>query len=184
MIIGSDTMAEVDLETAPKKNKKLHNYFVVILLFLVCIGLVLYLCELYKVHQEEKMKVPIIRDSLGEIYQKDLDYYIVDNPTSVVYMCTANDDVCRTFEKSFKKLLKKKDYNDEIIYLNLTDLDQEEFVNSFNQKYPYKEDITSHYPVFVLFDDGKVIGILQGTEEKPLTVSKVKNFLELNEIGE
>ena len=180
MIIGSDAMAEV----VEEKSNKLHRYLAVVLLFLVCIGFVLYLCELYKVDKEEKRKIPVIRDALGEIYPDDLDYYVVDNPTSVIYMCTANNDVCRTFEKGFKKLLQKKDYNGEIIYLNLTDIDLDEFTNAFNQKYPYKGGITTNYPAFILFEDGKVVSILEGTVEKPLTVSKVKNYLELNEIGE
>ena len=32
----------------------------------------------------------------------DLDHYVLDNPTTIIYMCTANDDECRNFEKDFK----------------------------------------------------------------------------------
>ena len=99
-------------------------------------------------------------------------------------MCTANDDTCRTFEKSFKKLLQKKDYRNQIIYLNLTDVNQDEFVNEFNRKYSYKVNLTTNYPAFVLFEDGKIKSILQGKNNKSLEISKVKQFLELNEIGD
>ncbi len=167
-----------------EKKKTIHNYILLVILFVVTFGVVIYLCRWYNVYNEYQKETPVIRGSLMEIGNDDLEHYILDNPTAVIYMCTAKDDECRLFEKSFKKLLKKRDYNNEIIYLNLSDLDQDEFVNSFNNKYNYKIKLTTHYPAFVLFEDGKVVSVLQGSSEKKLTVSKVKQFLELNEIGE
>ena len=166
-----------------EKKKVVRNYILLGFIFVVSIGAVLYFCQLYKVSDEERKKVPIISGLLQEIYHDDLEHYIMDNPTTIIYMCIANGDVCRNFERDFKKLLKKKEYN-QIIYLNLTDLDQEEFIKDFNSVYQYKNRLTSYYPAFVLFEDGKVKNILQGSEDKPLTISKVRHFLELNEIGE
>ena len=171
-------------EKEEQKKKKVHNYVILIALFLGCILVVLYLCKLFTIQREEALKIPVIRDSLGEIYYEDLEHYLKENPTSVIYMCVANNDTCRSFEKKFKKLLQKKNYNDEIIYLNLTDADQEEVINHFNQKYSYKNGVTNNYPLFVFFEDGKIKSILQGNKNKPLTISKVKSFFELNEIGE
>ncbi len=167
-----------------EKPNKLRNYLLLLFLFLFCIVLVLYLCKIYKVNDEEKKKTPVISGAISEIYYEDLEHYLMDNPTVVLYLCTANDDVCRSFERDFKKLLKKKEYNDQIIYLNLTDLEQDDFVNNFNNSYPYKEKLTVDYPAFVLFEDGKIKSILQGTLEKPLTIVKTKQFLDINKIGE
>ena len=167
-----------------KENKALHNYIIVILAFLLCIGVVLYFCRIYKIREEEQRKIPVIRGSVLEIYEEDLKHYVMDTPTTLVYMCTSNSDTCRTFEKSLKKLLQKEDYDNEIVYLNLTDLDQESFVEEFNQEYPYKTKLTVNYPVFVLFEEGKIKNILQGAPNKSLTITKVKTFIELNEIGD
>ena len=173
------------MKKTDKENKKsIKNYILLIILFIASIGLILYLCELYKVNKEEQMKTPVIDGALLEIYSTDLEHYIMDNPTTVIYMCTADNETCRVFERDFKKLLKKKDYDNQIIYLNLTDLDQNSFVEEFNNKYSYKNKLTTNYPAFVLFEDGKIRGILQGNEKKSLTLEKVKQFLELNEIGE
>ncbi len=157
-----------------------RNYMLLILLFVGMIVMVLYICELYKVSDEERKRVPIIEGALQEIYNDDLEHYIMDNPTTIIYMCTANGDVCREFERDFSKLLKKKDYSNQLIYLNLTDLNQEEFVKNFNNLYNYKKQLTSYYPAFILFEDGKVKNILQGNKDKPLNIIKVKQFLELN----
>lgn len=167
-----------------ESNKTLHNYLILITIFIICIGFVLYLCKWYQVYETYQKETPVIRDSLQEIVNDELEHYVVDNPTTVIYMCTATDDVCRSFERDFKKLLKKKNYYDQIVYLNLTDLDQESFVQLFNERYSYKTPLTTHYPAFVLFEDGKITSVLQGNEKRALTVTMVKQFLELNDIGE
>ena len=167
-----------------KEAKKTHNYIVLVLLFLICIVVVLYVCNIYKVNEEEQLKIPVIRDAISEIYPEDLEHYVLDNPVSVIYICTANNEKCRSFEKNFKKLLRKKDYNNQVVYLNVTDEDQDTFISNFNQKYSYKNKLTTNYPAFIIFEDGVVDGILQGKNNKSLTISKVKNFLDLYEIGE
>ena len=168
-----------------KENKKtIKNYVLLILLFIASIGLVFYLRELYEVNKKEQLKTPVIDGALLEIYETDLEHYVLDNPTTVIYMCTADNEKCRVFERDFKKLLKKKNYDDQIIYLNLTDLNQESFVNNFNEKYKYKTKLTTNYPAFVLFEDGKIKNILQGNDKEGLTLVKVKQFLDLNKIGE
>ena len=168
-----------------KSRKRLiHNYVLLICLFICCGAFVLYLCELYKVNEAEKMKTPVIRGTLLEIYPEDLEHYVLDNPSTLIYMCTADNEDCRSFEKAFKKFLDKKELYDQIIYLNLTGLDQNKFVDNFNEKYNYKILLKTNYPAFVLFEDGGVTSILQESNKKKLTVTKLRQFLELNEIGE
>ena len=175
-------MSEVEEE----KDKKgsFRNYVILFVICILCMGLVLYICKIYKVYDEEQKMVPIIRGELSEIYQEDLEHHILENPTVVLYMCTSNDLVCRDFEKRFIKLLKKKDFANEIVYLNLTNQDIDTFINNFNNSYNYRVKLTKNYPSFVLFEDGKIKGILQGSKNSKLTIGKVKQFLELNEIGE
>ena len=170
--------------TLEKKDKKIvRNYIITIVLFIACCGLVLYLRELYRVNEAEQKKIPVIQGYISEIYNDDLEHYIMDNPNGVIYMCIANDENCRAFEREFKKLLKKDEYSDNLAYLNLIDVDQNEFLNNFNSKYIYKTKLSKEYPAFVLFEDGKVKAILQ-EKSKKLDIVKVKHFLELSEIGE
>jgi predicted bacteriocin transport accessory protein len=169
-------------ETTSKN--KIKNYIILVVIFLLCMGLVLYFCKWYKVYDEYQKETPVIRDSLFEIVSDDLEHYVLENPSTVIYMCTATNNTCRTFEKDFKKLIKQDELSDDIVYLNLSDLDQDEFVSEFNSKYNYKIKLTTDYPAFVLFEDGKVVSVLQGSDDSKLTISKVKQFLELNDIGE
>lgn len=167
-----------------ENNKLLKNYFVLICLFTICILFVLYLCKVYVITQEEKRKIPVIGNTLSQIYTDDLDHYVMDNPMAIIYMCQANDETCRIFERDFKKLINKYHYENQIIYLNLTDVNLEAFLVKFNNTYNYKVQLNGKYPAFVLFEDGKIKSILQSNSKSTLTVSKVRQFLELNEVGE
>ena len=54
----------------------------------------------------------------------------------------------------------------DISYVNLTNANQEEFVNNFNNKYSAKKKITSSYPALVVLDNGKISDIIQHTIAK------------------
>lgn len=163
-----------------KSKKRIKNYIILVVIFALCCGFTLYLCEWYNVYSDYKKQTPVIRGTLSEINTEDLDHYVVDIPSVIVYMCTSYDDNCRNFERDFKKYINKKDLHDSIVYLNISDVDQKQFVDEFNNKYNYKVKLNGNYPALVSFKDGKVDSILQSDKNKKLSISKVDNFLELN----
>ncbi len=165
-------------------KKKVKNYFILILIFVLGIGITLYLSRLYHVYDEYQKQTPVIRGAVSELTNEELEHYLLENPTTVLYMCTASDMLCRNFEKDFKKLIEKDNLQEKIVYLNLSDIDQKEFVDSFNEKYPYRNKLTSRYPAIVLFEEGKIINILQGSSKEKLTIKKTEQFIDLNNIGE
>lgn len=165
-------------------KKKVKNYFILILIFVLGIGITLYLSRLYHVYDEYQKQTPVIRGVVSELTNEELEHYLLENPTTVLYMCTASDMLCRNFEKDFKKLIEKDNLQEKIVYLNLSDIDQKEFVDSFNEKYPYRNKLTSRYPAIVLFEEGKIINILQGSSKEKLTIKKAEQFIDLNNIGE
>ena len=175
---------EVEAHEEEKERSLFKRYLILAFIFILCMGLVIYLCKWYKVYDDYQKEIPVIRDTLSEITDVDLEHYILDNPTTVIYMCTASDEVCRGFEKDFKKLVIKKEYTDKIVYLNLSGLDQEKFVEDFNNKYNFKIKLTVDYPAVVMFEDGKITSLLQENDKRDFTISTVKDYLELNMIGE
>ncbi|MBR3211111.1 MAG: hypothetical protein IKF71_04170 [Bacilli bacterium] len=163
-----------------KQKNYVKNSIILVALFCGCIFLTLYFCRWYEVYKEYEKEIPIIRGVLFEITPKDLEHYVVDNSSAIVYLCTANGEECRSFEKDFKKYVQKNGIAEEVVYLNLTGVDQEEFVDQFNNRYPSKHKLSGKYPAFVVFQDGKVSSILQGGKNVKITLSKVQNFLEVN----
>lgn len=168
------------------KEKKIaaKNYIIITLIFAATICLTLYLCSCYNVYNESQKEIPVIRGTLSEITDSDFEHYIMENQNSNIYMCTASNLKCRNFEKDFKKLLNKKNLQESFIYLNLSNTNQESFIKSFNEKYPYKIALTENYPAIVIFEDGKISNLLQKNKDEELTMSQVKQFIELNKIGE
>ena len=173
-------MKEIKTRKIPAKN-----YILVGVLFVAVVLLLWYFSKWYQVYNDYQRKTPVIRGTLSEITDLELDHYLMENPTAVIYMCTSSASRCRNFEKSFKKVLEQDEVlKTNIIYLNLSDINQEEFVNEFNQKYSYKSKLTTNYPALVLFEDGKVIGLLQEKKDKNLNASEVQSYLHLHDIGE
>lgn len=167
-----------------KKKVGVKNYAILALIFAVGIGLTLYLCNWYNVYDAYQKETPVIRGTLSEITKDELEHYILENPTTVIYMCTASDITCRDYEKDFKKLVEKEELQEVIVYLNLNDVNEKEFIDSFNNMYPYKVKLTKYYPALVIFEEGKIRNILQGKEDEKLTITKTKQFIEMNRIGE
>ena len=49
------------------------------------------------------------------------------------------------------------------------------------EDYVLTNKLTSNYPAFILFRDGKYVSLLQDNSKKTLTISKLDNFIELND---
>lgn len=167
-----------------EKAKKIptKNYVILVVLFIAIIALVLYLCNLYHVYDAHQREIPVIRDTLFEIQPDELEHYVMENPTTVFYMCTASSDVCRDYEKDLKKLVQKEELQNAIIYVNLSNVNRDEFVETFNAKYPYKNSLKKNYPAFVVFGDGEVSSILQADKGERLTLSETEQFIKINRI--
>ena len=174
----------MDRKTEEERIIPTKNYILLVVLFVAIVALVLYLCNLYHVYDEHQREIPVIRGTLSEIQPDELEHYLMENPTSVIYMCTASDESCRDYERDLKRLVEKKELQERIIYVNLSDVDSFEFVDKFNARYPYRVSLKQNYPAFVAFEDGEIRSILQADKNDELTISETEQFIELNQIEE
>lgn len=162
-----------------KKNNLVRNYIILAVFILIGVGLTLYFCKVYKVYDDYQKATPVIQGVLSEITPEELNHYVVDNSQMVIYMCTASNENCRHFEKDFKKYIARESVQDNIIYLNLSETDLDQFITDFNNTYKYKHKLTKDLPALVAFTDGNVDAILQEKKNKKLSVSKAKHFLDI-----
>lgn len=166
-----------------EKKITIKSYLILAAIFILTIFLTIYLCKCYQVYSESMKEIPVIRGTLSEITSEELEHYVQENPNCVVYVCTASDQRCREYEEKFKKLIKKQNLQEEIVYLNVSNVEQEEFIKSFNDTYKHKVELNSNYPAILLFEDKAISSILQ-EKDSELSITKTKNFIELNNIGE
>lgn len=160
------------------------NYLILALIFIAATAVTIYLCSVYNVYQEDKLQVPVIRGTLSEITSEELDPYISENPTVMMYICTASNETCRKYEKSLKKYIVREELQERMVYLNITTEEAEKFADSFNEKYTTSLKLKDRYPALIIFEEGKVTHLLQAKENEKLTITKTKQFMELHGIGE
>ena len=169
------------LKTEKKVPKK--NYGILLVLFLLTFLLTYYIYRWYVVYSDYQNNIPVIKDSLVELTEEEMEHYISDNPTTTIYVCTASDINCRNFEKSFKKLIENKSLKEYIAYVNISDTDEKEFIDRFNTNHQYKKRALSRYPALIYFEDGEISDILQETNAEKITITEVKEFIKRNKIG-
>ena len=168
-----------------KDKKLMKNYIILCCIFIAVFLLMLYINKWHHAYIDYEKETPVIRGTLkSEITVDDFEHFMYENPSSVIYMCTSLSETCRSFEKEFKQFVVKRNLQDSIVYLNLTNSDISKFVNDFNNDYKYKINLTSNYPALVEFSDGKVTSLIEGTTDEPLTIKEVTSFIDINHIGE
>ncbi len=167
-------MSKKDLRRIPLKN-----YFIFVGVLLIVCLIVLYFVNWYKVYEDYQMEIPVIEGHLADITVEEVDHYVVENPTTILYMCTSYDKDCRDFEEKFIRYLEDEKLNDTVVYLNLNDVDLERFVDDFNKKYNYRVKLDSNYPAIVIFEGGSIIDMLQ-VDGDDLTITKTDNFFSNN----
>lgn len=167
-----------------ERNIGVKNYLIIGLIFLVATVVTVYLCNVYSVYQESKLEIPVIRGTLSEITSEELEHFISENPTVLLYICTASDESCRNYERDLKKLVTRKELQNELIYLNISLDEKETFVKTFNETYTSRVKLTDQFPAIIALEEGKTVHILQPKNNERLTISKTQQFIELHKIGE
>ena len=170
-----------------KENERkigIKNYLIITLIFILATAITLYLCNVYRVYEESKRQIPILRGTLYEIKSEELEHYLSENPTTMLYICTASNLTCRNYEKDLKKYVVKEELQEIIIYLNLSEEEKETFAETFNQKYSTSLKLKNNYPSLVIVEDGKITHILQNKENEKLTITKTRQFMDLHKIGD
>lgn len=165
-----------------EKKIPTKNYVILLVIFLITFLLAYYIYKWYEVYSEYQNDIPVIRDSLNEVSEEEMDHYVRENQLSVVYICTAADIRCRNFEKSFKKLVEQDSLKEYMIYVNLTEDNKNDFVEHFNSSYPSKRKL-HQYPALIVFEDGEISDIIEESKTEKLSISEIKRFLKRNQIG-
>ena len=86
-----------NLKSNDEQKKGIKNYFILIAIFLVVIFITLYFCNWYNVYNEYAMETPVIRGTLFELIPDEIDHYVQENPTTILYLCTSKSFTSKFF---------------------------------------------------------------------------------------
>ena len=160
------------------KKKQKKNYVVLIVIYAVVIVLVLYLASWYNTYKNYQNEIPVLKDVVSEISPSEFEHYLTENPSPVLYLCTASDSDCRDFEETIKSPLEKNNY-ENLVYINLEDVeDKETYIKGLLEGTDFTIGRT---PCLIKFTDGKVTAVEDGLNGALLTRDEALNFLDIND---
>ena len=162
------------------KKKQKKNYVVLVVIYAVVIVLVLYLASWYNTYKTYQNEIPVLKDVVSEISPSEFEHYLTENPSPVLYLCTASDSDCREFEETIKSPLEKNNYED-LIYVNLEDVDDKaSYVNEILSSFSGKDFTIDRTPCLIKFTEGVVTAVEDGLNGALLTRDEALNFLDIN----
>ena len=155
------------------------NYvkYAVIVFFTLLISIIAFI--IYNNHKNYEKDLPILRNKVSEINIDDVDNYIDENESVLLYFGVVHDKNSESIEKEMIDMIDK--YHIDFVYVNLTDVkNKKDYFKSFNNKYSKGKNI-DNYPAFVYIKDKEIVDIVQ-REDRYLKIEEVSNFIDSNEI--
>lgn len=154
------------------KKIPLKNYFILGIILVSSIFIVLYINKLYL---STKNNDNILNGFIKEIKTQEIDNYIIENPNFIIYLGYKNNDN-KSFEKKFKKLVTKYDLQKDIVFIDISQFNDETF-NKFCKKYADK--LLKKDSSLIIVDNQKVIDVLDITKGNN-DIELVKMFFKKN----
>ena len=154
------------------KRIPLKNYFILGIILASSIFIVLYINKLYL---STKNNDNILNGFIKEIKTQEIDNYIIENPNFIIYLGYKNNDN-KSFEKKFKKLVTKYDLQKDIVFIDISQFNDETF-NNFCKKYADK--LLKKDSSLIIVDNQKVIDVLDITKGNN-DIELVKMFFKKN----
>lgn len=156
-----------------KKNIPLKNYVILGIIIVFSIFVVFYARSWYVTAEEYYRNNSVILDTVAEINSEEISNYAVDNPSFVLYVASGSNVDVRDFEKKFKKFILQNDLNNNVLYLNLSNVDVNQFNNQMNSLTIKNEKsalIDQTSSAIYIFKEGKIVKIMNSTPD----IDKIK----------
>lgn len=155
----------------------LKNYILLAVVLLVTIILVIYFYMWYGKYEESILTTPIMDKYMQVINYNELDEYLVENKNPVIYSSVLKDEEIRTFEIKFKKFISDNSLKNNILYLDLTSvINDNKIIKSLKEKYKLEDKDITNLPLIMTFRDGKIISIYD-IKENNYDLENLKNYL-------
>ena len=164
-----------------KRDIPFKNYITLGIIIICTLLVSMYVFSWYRQYSSHKINKPIITEALREVEYDNLDDVLQERDILVMYLCTTDEDICRSFEKKFKDYVKKNNLTDEIIYLNLGySNDETDLLSKVYLKYKSDNLVKKvfGYPTLLIFNQGKIVDVLSSNSKNKVDIEEVNEFLE------
>jgi len=144
-----------------KRNIPLKNYIVLLLIIFLTIVLLVYLTNVYNKKRDYDESKNIRMSFLKIMQEDDFENFITENQEFVLYISNSDNQNIVDFEKDMKKLVIKKGYDKEMIYLNSKNL-SDKFIETIKNYFSdsLKKENIKLLPNVLIIKNGKISNIL------------------------
>ena len=171
---------------ASKKSKNtnkeipIKNYIILGTIIIITLLVAIYLFSWYRQYTDNKVSEPVITNTLREVEYNNLNTVLKERDVLIMYMCTTDEDICRSVEKKFASYVKDNNLTEEIVYLNLGySSDENGLLDKVYSNYK-SDDLVKKvysYPTLLIFNQGKIVDVLSSNGKNTITINQVKDFL-------
>ena len=140
----------------------LKNYIVLCVIIVLTVISVFYVRSWYITNKEYYSRNSVVKDVVREINIDEISNYTLESPKFMLYVSSGVDADVKEFENSFKRLIKKLEVNDDILYLNTDNVNYDLYSNlkyfAVNDK--ISSFISESKASLYVFSDSKIVGVL------------------------
>lgn len=146
------------MKQVPKKN------YVIFILMLIVVVIITFLGV--RVYNDNIKTASVLYKYLKIIKSDELDLYLNENPSTVIYISNRYDASKEQLEKKLKSKIIDLNLYENFIYLDKEELNVD-FVNNFNKQ--NRTSITvDKMPILIIFNDNKVESVYYSLTEKDI----------------
>lgn len=153
------------------------NYVILVAIVLATVFLTFYVRGWYITSSEVSSSESVLADAVKSINKDEIGNYIIENQKFILYV-SSNDAEVKNFERRFKRVIKKYDIIDDVIYLNVNNAGEDFYDylrGNFSLNAKVGSEINPSQSSIYVFLEGKVSAVLNDVHN--LSMSKVESFL-------
>ncbi|MDD2238772.1 MAG: hypothetical protein PHH51_02700 [Bacilli bacterium] len=155
-------------------------------LFLLLLGIILITVaasNLYRHYLENQINNSYISKHVANIQYNEIQNAMLEfSSDTFLYISYTGDSNIRDLEVKLKKVLRDNDLIDNMVYLNINDLmENENYIDKLNKILGLKDIKISNVPAIIYFKDNKVIDIID-SKNSQIDVGRFTQLLEKYEI--
>ena len=134
------------------------NYFIVFLVSILVIIVTLYIRSFYLNYYESEINTSVFfNKNINQMNTSDFDYALNGVSEAILYVSyTGNKDIYN-MEKRLYKELKKKNLTNKIIYWDVSEFNNDSYIDDLKEKFPEIEEQITNAPLLIYIKDGVAV---------------------------
>lgn len=174
------------------KNERfipIKNYVIALGIVVAAVLLTIYGFAWYNVLKEGKVsqsylvKEKVISNEIQSLDEVEAIFAEVPDEYFIYISYTGSEEIYN-MEKELKKVINKYELNDQIYYLNVTEIkEKDDYIDKINKSLNLEEKVTQ-VPTIIYIKEGKVVDIIKRSDDNMMNVGDFQKLLDIYYVTE